>query len=207
VSGPVAQDDRYLRPAAEARHEERIQRSRFLARVLPLREPGELDGQLADLRRREHNATHHCSAWRCGHPRQDPQHGCHDDGEPAGSAGQPILQAIEGSGLSDLLVVVTRWYGGVKLGTGGLVRAYGGVARQALALVPAEVAVLRQELHLRFDYPAMTRVQRLLDGAGASVAEQVCGTDVALRALVPRSALPALREALRELFQGRGRID
>lgn len=206
MSEPGDSPDRYRRPCGTAEAEERILRSRFLARVLPLREPDGAQALLDPIRREEHKATHHCWAWRCGHPDHDPASQSSDDGEPSGSAGLPILQAIEACALSDALVVVTRWYGGVKLGTGGLVRAYGGVARQALAEVPVEEAVLVDELRLRFDYPLMTRVLRLLQAAQASEAGRTCAEDVELRARVPRSAVGGLKAELAELFQGRGEI-
>lgn len=206
MSEPGDSPDRYRRPAAPAEAEERVLRSRFLARVLPLRDPALAPSLLDPLRREEHKATHHCWALRCGHPDHEPAFQFSDDGEPSGSAGLPIFQAIEASGLSDALVVVTRWYGGVKLGTGGLVRAYGGLARQALDLVVAEEAVLRDELALDFDYSQMTRVRRLLQAVDAEETALDCAESVSLQALVPRSALPALKASLAELFQGRGEI-
>ena len=112
--------------AAESAHEQVIKRSRFLAVASRADSP---EAALVWLgRNAASDASHNCWAYRVGN-----EYRFSDDGEPGGTAGRPILAAIEGAGLDHVIVVVTRWYGGVKLGAGGLVRAYGGTAsaRQA----------------------------------------------------------------------------
>ena len=104
---------------------EEIKKSRFLTRAFPINSVAEAEAIIETIRKEE--ATHHCYAWKFHQ-----NYRFNDDGEPTGTAGKPILNAIEGRNCDCVLVIVTRWFGGVKLGTGGLVRAYGGGAARAL---------------------------------------------------------------------------
>jgi len=94
----------------------------FLTELHPAADADERGNVLSAIRRRDHDATHHCSAWRQGVPVAE--FGSDDDGEPSGTAGPPMLKVLEGMGLTDVIAVCVRWFGGTKLGTGGLVRAY-----------------------------------------------------------------------------------
>ena len=114
---------------AAAVFEEHIQKSRFLARAWPIDSVESAMAHVADCEREE--ASHHCYAYRIGQ-----QYRFFDANEPAGTAGRPILQAIDGQGMDRVIVVVTRWFGGIKLGAGGLVRAYGGAAAECLRRAP-----------------------------------------------------------------------
>lgn len=114
---------------APAQFQEEIRKSRFLASAAPVETPEAALAFVASVS--DPAATHNCWAYRFG-----TQYRYFDDGEPGGTAGRPILQAIEGQSCDGVVVVVTRWFGGVKLGTGGLVRAYGGCAAQCLRLAP-----------------------------------------------------------------------
>lgn len=198
--------DRYLAPAQGGEVEDRVQRSRFIALLKPVETISAAETELAAIRKLHHKATHHCPAWLLGHPADQPERFCSDDGEPGSSAGLPIARAIDGSGLSDLLLVVVRYYGGVKLGTGGLVRAYGGIAARVLASVTTRTVTRRLPLELRFPYPLMTQVLRLLPGFDAREEGRSCSVDVQLRLAVPASRREALAGMARELFQGRGEV-
>jgi len=128
-------------------HRFREKASVFLTELHPARDGGERAQVLAMLRKRDFDATHHCSAWREGVPVT--ASGADDDGEPSGTAGRPMLAALEGAQATDLLAVCIRWYGGTKLGTGGLVRAYtegvqGALAQADAAGSWAEVRILRR---------------------------------------------------------------
>lgn len=107
--------------------EEEIKKSRFLAIAAPVDNEQAVKDFLETYK--DHSTTHQCWAWKIGH-----QIRFNDDGEPSGTAGRPILATIEGNELTNVIVLVNRWYGGIKLGTGGLVRAYGGCAGQCLLL-------------------------------------------------------------------------
>ena len=108
----------------------KIKGSRFIAEALPVSDVSEAEHALASIRKRDYDATHHCSAWRIGKKGETFRYS--DDGEPNSSAGLPIFRQIEGKALTNTMVVVVRYYGGTKLGTGGLVRAYGDAAKEAL---------------------------------------------------------------------------
>ncbi|KAB7763431.1 IMPACT family protein [Xanthomonas maliensis] len=132
--------------AADAHHSLDIKHSRFLAHACALNHPAQALEAVQRLAVAE--ATHNCWAYRFG---QD--YRSSDDGEPAGTAGRPILAAIDGQGYDRIVVVVTRWYGGVKLGAGGLVRAYGGAAAECLRLAQRRplLALASLQLRCRFD--------------------------------------------------------
>lgn len=133
----------------------------FLAELHPAADATERASILAALRKRDHDATHHCSAWREGAPPR--AWGSDDDGEPGGTAGPPMLRVLEGAGLTDCLAVCLRWFGGTKLGTGGLVRAYtealqgaleeartGGALEAVRVLRHGEIRVPAELAHLPF---------------------------------------------------------
>jgi uncharacterized YigZ family protein len=118
-------------PARAVRTETVVERSRFLATLEPVDDEAGLDALAARVRREFPDAGHHCTASVLGADGE--RHRSSDDGEPAGTAGAPMLAALRGAGLTGIAVVVTRWFGGTLLGTGGLVRAYGGAVSGALA--------------------------------------------------------------------------
>lgn len=149
------------RPTSASSFRLREKASLFLAELHPAGTPEARAAILATLRKRDHDATHHCSAWREGAPLRAA--GADDDGEPSGTAGRPMLKVLEGGDITDALLVCLRWFGGTKLGTGGLVRAYTEAAQGALAAAEAEglleiIRILRQgsiqvrpeEAHLPF---------------------------------------------------------
>lgn len=150
--------------AAPGEAEIRVQGSRFLALASPVQTEDAARALVADQARRMWDATHHCSAWvlRSGVRRAN------DAGEPGGSAGPPILVAIEGARLVDCSVVVTRHYGGVPLGIGGLMRAYGEAAAQALAAAPRRTGTHAVRFRIRYPYLLTGAVMRALGRSGAT---------------------------------------
>lgn len=144
------------------RHETDIRKSRFLALAAPI-DSSEAAQTFLEASR-DLQATHNCWAWRLGE-----QYRFQDDGEPGGTAGRPILQAIDAQGYDRVAVLVIRWFGGIKLGTGGLVRAYGGTAAECLRL--ADRVELREECHVlcACPYADMDRVQARLLAVGARI--------------------------------------
>jgi uncharacterized YigZ family protein len=189
-------------PAGSAEAEIREKGSVFLAVVLPAASEEEARAGLAELARRHPDASHHCWAWRLGRP---PRERSADAGEPAGTAGVPILRVLAGAGLTDVLAVVVRWFGGVKLGKGGLARAYAAAARAALAGLPVAEHVPTVEIALEVPYERVGAVQRLVHPPEVEVAREEYGETAArlvLRARAERRE--ALLEALAELgLQGR----
>ncbi|HJV21616.1 MAG TPA: YigZ family protein [Holophagaceae bacterium] len=164
------------RLVAPAIHRFREKASVFLTELHPARTADERAGILAALRKRDFDATHHCSAWREGVP--PGAAGSDDDGEPGGTAGPPMLRVLEGAEVSDLLAVCIRWYGGTKLGTGGLVKAYTEGVQGALAVAEAEgslravvpllhgcIACAPEQAHLPFQLLGAFPGAKILDQA------------------------------------------
>lgn len=186
----------YPSPAGEARAEIREKGSRFLAILGPAADEEAARARLAALEREMPDATHHCWAWRLGDP---PRERSADAGEPGGTAGVPILQVLRGAGLSDVLAVVVRWYGGTKLGKGGLARAYAGAAREALPLLPVVERVPLVRLALRVPYEKVGAVKRLVHPPAVGLETEEYGEDARLVLTVHEERAGALREALADL--------
>lgn len=189
-----------------ATHRFREKASVFLTELHPARDAAERAAVLALLRKRDFDATHHCSAWREGVPVS--AFGSDDDGEPSGTAGRPMLAVLEGASATDLIAVCVRWYGGTKLGTGGLVRAYTEGVQGALG--EAEVLGLWEEVRVlragRIRVPAaQAHLPFALLGAfpAAEVLDQVFDGDWAvLRFQCPPDLAPALDRAWIERSRG-----
>jgi uncharacterized YigZ family protein len=159
--------DDFLTLAESGEAQTRVKASVFLATAWPVETEEEARAILAAREKAMWDATHHCNAWklRGGVSRAN------DAGEPGGSAGAPILAAIEGAGLVDVLVIVTRWYGGTKLGVGGLVRAYGDAAALALEAAPKRIGTAAERLRVRYPYAHTAAVMRVVERAGAAAIE------------------------------------
>ena len=183
--------------AAPAEAQFREKASTFLAYAAPAQSEEEARAVLAERERLHWDATHNCSAWvvRGGIRRGN------DAGEPSGSAGAPILAAIEGAGLTDCIVIVTRWYGGTKLGVGGLVRAYGDAAAQALAEAPRQIGTEAARLEVRYPYAHTAAVMRALERAGGEQVEHGYaenGDAGIVLVSVPEEVVEAFADELRE---------
>ncbi len=180
--------------ALEARH------SRFLARAAPA---GTAEAALAFLAEvRDPAATHNCWAYRIGAAYRSS-----DDGEPAGTAGRPILAAIDGQGCDRVMVVVTRWYGGIKLGAGGLVRAYGGAAAECLRTAQRIPLLAMRTLQLQAGFDDLGAVHAALAGFGAEKIEESFTADgLRLRVSLPADRADALRAHLRDASRDRIRF-
>lgn len=134
--------------------------SKFLAFAYPVKTQEEIDAHLGDLRKAYYDARHVCYAWRLG-PKGQPFRAA-DDGEPSHSAGDPILNELRSFELSDALVAVVRYFGGTKLGVGGLIRAYGTAAREAIEANEIVEVVLTEDIPVRFAYDRTSEVNRML---------------------------------------------
>ena len=193
----------YRASAAPAEAEIRDQGSVFRAVVRPIAAVEDAKSELGDIAARYPDATHHCWAWRLGtEPARERKS---DAGEPGGTAGAPILRAIAGAGLSDTLVVVVRWFGGVKLGKGGLARAYGAAARAALAAAPVIERVPVVELEMSVPFAQLGAVKRLLRAPMVELRAERYEPGAVLRIAVWRDREQQLREALADLGLTPGR--
>jgi len=151
----------FLTLSTPGRAELRIRGSSFIGHAAPAEREDAARAFLAARAKEHFDATHNCSAWLL----RDGTRRSNDDGEPSGSAGGPILTAIEGAGLTDCVVVVTRYFGGTKLGVGGLVRAYGEAAAAALGAAPLRAGISVVRLRVRYDYADTAAVMRSLEAA------------------------------------------
>jgi len=163
--------------AAEITYEPpKIKGSRHIATVGPIRSEARAREFVAEVRTRYPPANHHAYAWRCGRDGESFRYS--DDGEPSGSAGQPILRQIDGHGLTNVIVVVSRIFGGTKLGVGGLVRAYGGAASAALDRAEVVVMVPKVRVRVEYGYGLSSAVQATLHGRGVEVLRSDFGASV-----------------------------
>lgn len=190
-----------LVPAREARTEIQVQNSRFIATAAPAFSVEEARAFIARIRREFPDATHHVPAYLIGHGAAVIAH-CNDDGEPAGTAGRPALAMLQGSGLGDVVVVVTRYFGGTRLGTGGLVRAYSEAVRQVLAILPRAVKVPAHQVALDVPYPFFERVRQAIEVHGGEIETEEFGAEVTLTAWVPLDRFPAFQAAVQALSNG-----
>lgn len=177
-----------------------IRKSRFLAQAAPVEDA---DAALAFIARvSTRDASHNCWAWRI-----DANYRYTDDGEPGGSAGRPILAAIEGQNLDRVVVVVARWFGGVKLGIGGLVRAYGGCAAECLRAADKILLVERVRACIRCDFSVAPVIYaRLREFDAVRHAERSTVDGVELDVDVAVGHLDALAAFVRDLTRGRGSL-
>lgn len=201
-SGPESPSDHLLTLAGPAEAELKEKRSRFLAFARPITDEADADAVIDEIARRYHDARHVCTGWRLGLPPHTAENR-NDDGEPAGTAGEPILAAIRRLELVDVLVVVVRYFGGIKLGTGGLARAYGGAADEALAAAPIRRVLLGREFRLEFQYPQQKTIRRQVDLCGGRLLEETYAADVVWRVWLPHSACDRFLDSIRELTAGR----
>ncbi|MEX0912093.1 MAG: YigZ family protein [Gemmatimonadota bacterium] len=174
--------------------------SRFHALAFPAADEARARDVLEQRARAMYDASHHCAAWRF----RDDGWRALDAGEPSGSAGAPILSAIDAAGVRDAAVIVTRYFGGTKLGVGGLVRAYGDAAGQALALAPKRTGVHAQRLRIEYPYDQTAAVMRIIESFAARDVEHGFSADGQARIdfVVRVDQVPAVHERLREDTSG-----
>ena len=180
---------------AEASYTEK--RSKFLAFALPVRSVEEVKERLEKYQKEYYDARHVCYAYMLGPKRTDFR--ANDNGEPSGTAGKPILGQINSNGLTDVLVVVVRYFGGIKLGTSGLIVAY----REAAALALAEAEVIEktvdEEVEVRFEYPFMNDVMRIVKEEEPELLEQSYDMDCVMRLRIRQSGMPRLKARLEKV--------
>lgn len=197
---PPAETYKTVREGAECTLREKG--SRFIGRAFPVEDEREVQAHLERLRKDAWDATHHCSAYRLG--RSPVRTRADDDGEPSGTAGIPLLRALEAHDLTDSLLVVTRYYGGTKLGTGGLIRAYGEVGKMTLEAACFHLHRIETQLCIGFAYEDTSPAMYLIDRFEARVVNSRYDTHTELTLALPSSRVNLFQEALRESTSGRG---
>ena len=166
----MSASDEFLTIAEPCEITLKVRGSTFIGNVHPVSDRQAAEAILKAREKEYFDATHHCFAYRIGLPPLTVER-FSDAGEPSGTAGKPILQAIQGRNLTDCIVIVTRYFGGTKLGTGGLARAYGGTASDLLDRAPILTRVLTQRIHIRFDYADTSAVMHLIQRCAGKIVE------------------------------------
>ncbi len=192
---------RYPIPAGESRAEIRVSNSRFIATLAPVFSVEEARAFIARIREEFADATHNVPAYIVGHGAAVIAH-CNDDGEPAGTAGRPALAVLQGSGLGDVALVITRYFGGTKLGTGGLVRAYSDAARAVLEQAPLAEKVATQTLLMAVPYALFEQVRLLIGAHHGQILDEAFAADVTVTARFVAERVPAFQAGLQELSNG-----
>ena len=177
-------------------YEEDIKKSRFQAFAVPIENEQAVKDFLEQYK--DISTTHQCWAWKIGHNVR-----FNDDGEPSGTAGRPILATIEGNELTNVLVLVNRWYGGVKLGTGGLVRAYGGTAGQCLLLAEKIELIEKKKVHFACHFNEWAIFQYELNSQQIEFNEQYTADGVLVEALLQVHQIEVLRLKIQDVTRGR----
>ncbi|MBB6627023.1 YigZ family protein [Nocardioides sp. KIGAM211] len=192
----------YLVPRRDAAVETEVRRSRFLCTLARVADEQAARAVVEGLRRQHPDAGHHCSAYVLGPPGPARVERAADDGEPAGTAGAPMLEVLRGAEVGDVVAVVTRWFGGTLLGAGGLVRAYGDAVRAALASAGTRRRELLSELTLEVGHGDAGRVESELRTRGIAVLDTAYAVRVVLRLGVAPHDVPRLHALLAELTGG-----
>jgi uncharacterized YigZ family protein len=188
-------------PLEEVRSEIVVVNSRFIVSLAPVSSVEEAKDFIARIRHEFSDASHNVPAFLVGCGSSVTAH-CSDDGEPAGTAGRPALAVLQGSGLGDVAVVVTRYFGGTKLGTGGLVRAYSDAVRSVLQLVRKAQRVPVHTVMLVLPYNLFEQTRLLVTSHHGEVLDQDFAADVTVTARFPVERLEPFQSALRELSNG-----
>ncbi len=193
---------RYPIPAQTVRVETRVVNSRFIATIGEAQTVEEARAFIDRLRQEFADATHNVYAFRVGYGASVTE-GMSDDGEPSGTAGRPALAVLRGADLGDVVLVITRYFGGTKLGTGGLVRAYTQSAQEALVTLPRAERVERCTGRLTLPYTLYERVKMLVAAHTGEIDQEEFGGDITLIVVFPIDACPAFEAALAELSAGK----
>lgn len=198
----MSQTDFYLTIAKPLRAAElKVVGSRFIANLYPVSTKEEVELYLERIGKEFYDATHHCYAYRLGANAELTR--AADDGEPSGTAGKPILMVIEGAKLTNVLCVVTRYFGGTKLGTGGLARAYADAAKLAVGDAEIKTVYHMKELRLIYSFDDMSGVERMIAKYGAEKLESIYSDTVEMRISIRQSLEEEFIKEVIDSFQGR----
>ena len=199
-------ESRYPIPAGVNRVQETIQRSRFITTLSHTPESAVAHQFVKQIREEFPDATHHCWAFAAGPPGSTSQVGLSDDGEPHNTAGKPMLNALLHGGVGEIVAVCTRYYGGVKLGTGGLSRAYSSGVKLALDALPTEPKIDRVTVEIVIGYENVTELHRIMAEQEVVVEGEEYGERVQIRCAVPADALATFVAAVADVTSGSGSV-
>ncbi|WP_235992348.1 IMPACT family protein [Cellvibrio polysaccharolyticus] len=181
-------------------------RSEFITWLIPVQNRQQAMDALQNLRQRYPGANHYCWAYILGNAQQPQSQAFNDDGEPSGTAGKPMLNVLTHRQAGDTLAVVVRFFGGIRLGAGGLVRAYSGAVSMATEQADWKIITPAQPLAIQCDYASEDRIRHLLQQTGLSVTDSQYGSDVTLLLAAPLDQLPMLQQQVQTLTAGKGSV-
>ena len=191
--------DQYPKPASKQRFELDIKRSRFITTVIPVLDKRQGLLAIEAVRQEFPDANHHCWAMVAAAPDDVYQQDQNDDGEPKGTAGKPMLNVLSHSELGNIVVVVTRYFGGIKLGAGGLVRAYTGSVTNALTQLETETQHVRESCQMSLPYSQLDTLEHWLQSTHIAITDKQFTDRVLLHLAVPKSELLTLEMKAAEL--------
>ena len=197
-------DDSYRQIVSGKDIELKIKGSLFIGEAEPVESVEQAEVFLAKVKKREYNATHHCWAYVIG--ADGKAFRFNDDGEPSGTAGQPILRQINGAGITNAIVVVTRYYGGTKLGTGGLIRAYGDASKEVLAACEVKEVIMRQPVRVVFEYDDTSVAMHTIQNFDIVIQSSNYNERTELELEVRASEIDAFKETFVDRLRGRAQV-
>lgn len=180
-------------------------KSRFIATVKPVETEEEAIEFIESLKKKYWNATHNCSAYVIGERFQVQR--CSDDGEPSGTAGKPMLDVLLGEEIHDVAVVVTRYFGGTLLGTGGLVRAYSSATKAGLEASTVITKMYGQKMTIGTDYTGLGKIQYILGQRGIQILDSIYTDNVTLEVLLPEEQIKGVMEEITEGTNGQAKME
>lgn len=195
----------YNIPLERCRFEIEVKRSRFIATANYVPTVDAAKAFVREIREAMPDASHHVYAFKVGYG-TSVQEGMSDDGEPSGTSGPPILAILRGADIGDIAIVVTRYFGGTKLGKGGLVRAYSDAAHGVLDLLIVEERIEKQLVIFEFDYAYFNRVRQSLGELGGEIIEESFTTHVVLHVQLPVNNVPDAKQAIMNITSGKSSI-
>ena len=193
----MSQDDAYRTISAVSKGSYREKGSRFISYAFPVHSEADIKEKLAGLRKEYHDARHHCYAYRLGFDKS--VHRMNDDGEPSGTAGRPIFGQIVSYDLTQILIVVVRYFGGIKLGKPGLINAYRSAAKDALENAVLVDRLVHEEYEIRFNYMEMNIVMRILKEENAKIIHQEFGDSCQIVFSIRKNCEKKITERLKKI--------
>ncbi|ENU1225949.1 IMPACT family protein [Providencia rettgeri] len=192
----------YLIPAETISFTEEIKKSQFITYLAHTDGIEAAKDYIQSIKAQYPDARHHCWAFVAGRPDDSQKLGFSDDGEPTGTAGKPIMAQLLGSNLGEVTCVVVRYFGGIKLGTGGLVKAYGNGAQQALKILPTKTKVPQKIFNLVCDYSLINTIEQLLAQVNGTVLHSDYNETVSLQIAIPATLEQEVNDKLRDISRG-----
>lgn len=189
--------DTFRTIAAPAEGQYTEKRSKFLAFAFPVQTADEVKALVEAHQKKYYDARHVCYAYMLGHERQTFR--ANDNGEPSGTAGKPILGQINSNELTDVLIIVVRYFGGVKLGTSGLIQAYKAAAAEAIAAATVIEKTVDEQVTVAFEYTLMNQVMRVVKEEGPAILSQTFDNDCLMTLSIRASMMPRLRQRLEKI--------